>query len=495
MLGWALLSLMPVSSWTAGATKRGWKFSLYRVLRLRVVPCFSLTCHSLTPMPPVKRSDPSSAILAGADPSTWTLGYCTNIHPGVEVDEICANLAAVSAEVTQRRASSNQSLPVGLWIPHAASVQLRRHGMQPLIDTIAKHNFLPFTINGFPYENFHQERVKHSVYQPTWWQDDRLTYTRDLAKILAELLPEDVNMGTISTLPLGWPKQLDETAEPTDGVPVYRDINEEEQHHAGTNFRRLAEDMRMLEDRTGKRIVIAIEPEPGCLLQRSQEVVDWFNRELPDPTHRRYIGVCHDICHAAVMMEDQREVLERYANAGIVLGKVQVSSAIVADWQDILATDREAALDQLRNLAEDRYLHQTGRVKSDGSFALAEDLPDLLDNLPADGTPNDDRKWLVHFHVPIFLERFGHLETTHNQIKQTVDAVRELTARKESPKSGGAKPLQFTGHWEVETYAWSVFPDSLRQGDLAISDDMTRPQAMARDIAHELDWFESILKK
>ena len=381
-------------------------------------------------MPPAKRTSISSAALANADRSAWTLGYCTNIHPGVEVDEICHNLKAVSAEVAERRASAKKSLPIGLWISYAASVQLRRHGMQPLIDAIKKHNFLPFSINGFPYENFHQDRVKHEVYQPAWWQDERLTYTRDLAKILGELLPEDITTGTISTLPLGWPRQIDTDsqvdtdAESTNGEITYREVNEEEQHHAGTNFRRLAEDMRMLEDRTGKRIVIAIEPEPGCLLQRSKEVVAWFNNQLPDPTHRRYIGVCHDICHSAVMMEDQREVLTRYADAGIVLGKVQVSSAIVADWQDILATDRDAALDQLRSLAEDRYLHQTGRVTGDGSFALAEDLPELLENVPP-----DDRKWIVHFHVPIFLERFGHLETTHNQIKQTVDAVIDLTSR------------------------------------------------------------------
>jgi sugar phosphate isomerase/epimerase len=419
-------------------------------------------------------------------PQVSTLGYCTNIHPGITVEEICENLQTVSAEVAQRRQGKARKLPVGLWIPSTAAVQLRRHGMQPLIDAIAKHNLLPYTINGFPYDNFHQERVKHEVYQPTWWQDDRMTYTRDLAKILGELLPEHVTTGTISTLPLGWPKQIDHDEDPVDGKPVWRDVNEEELHHVGTNFRRLAEDMRMLEDRTGKRIVIAIEPEPGCLLERSEQVVKWFDKQLPDPTHRRYIGVCHDVCHAAVMMEDQRDVLTAYADAGIVLGKVQVSSAIVADWKDILATDREAALDQLRRLAEDRYLHQTGRVKADGSFALAEDLPELIKQLPA-----DDQKWIIHFHVPIFLERFGHLETTHNQVKTTVDAIKELTERENSKKT---KALEFIGHWEVETYAWSVFPDSLRQGDLAIGDELTRQQAMARDIAHELDWFESCLR-
>lgn len=429
-----------------------------------------------------------------SESSPWTLGYCTNIHPGVEVDEICKNLQTISAEVARRRGGKPRRLPIGLWIASTAAVQLRRHGMQPLIDTLAKHQLLPYTVNGFPYDNFHQDRVKHDVYQPAWWTDERLIYTRDLAKILGELLPENVTTGTISTLPLGWPKQIDVEATEDNangtGQTLWRAVNEEELHHIGTNFRRLAEDMRMLEDRTGKRIVIAIEPEPGCLLERSQQVVNWFNEQLPDPTHRRYIGVCHDICHGAVMMEDQREVLTRYADAGIVLGKVQVSSAIVADWKDIPSTDREAALDQLRRLAEDRYLHQTGRLTGNGDFLLAEDLPDLLGSPPA-----DDQRWVVHFHVPIFLERFGHLETTHNQIKPTLEAIIDLTTRGNDTKAKGLKNLEFTGHWEVETYAWSVFPDSLRQGDLAIENEMTRGQAMARDIAHELDWFESCLTR
>lgn len=428
-------------------------------------------------------------------PLSPTLGYCTNIHAGINVEDICKNLQTISAEVARRRSSETNPpskknpLPVGLWIPSAASIQLRRHGMKPLIDTIAKHHLLPYTINGFPYDNFHQERVKRDVYLPAWWRDERITYTRDLAKILSELLPEHATTGTISTLPLGWPRQIDEdisTNDPNIDPSDWREVSEEELHHVGTNFRRLAEDMRMLEDRTGKRIIIAIEPEPGCLLQSSQQVVDWFQKELPDPIQRRYIGVCHDICHAAVMMEDQRVVLTRYADAGIVLGKVQVSSAIVVDWNSIAMADRDSAMDQLRRLAEDRYLHQTGRLTSDGHFRLAEDLPQLMDQ-----TPVDDQKWVIHFHVPIFLERFEHLTTTHDQIKPAVDAIRELTSRDEPKKTKDPKRLEFTGHWEVETYAWSVFPDSMRTGELAIGDGMSRDQAMARDIAHELDWFQN----
>ncbi|TWU19891.1 metabolite traffic protein EboE [Allorhodopirellula heiligendammensis] len=413
-----------------------------------------------------------------SDPrSHWTLGYCTNIHAGTEVPQICDTLKNISAEVGRIRQADGR-LGVGLWLPRAACTTLRRHGMPPLVKAIAQNKLLAYTINGFPFEDFHKERVKHDVYQPTWWTDERVAYTRDLAKVLAELLPEKTTTGTISTLPIGWPKQVDEH-ESNDRELRLRDASEEEVHHAGTNFRRLAEDLRMLENRTGKRIIVAIEPEPGCLLERADQLVEWFETQLPDPTHRRYIGVCHDVCHSAVMMEDQRKTLQRYADAGIVLGKIQISSAVVADWQSIDAADHEATLQQLRSFAEDRYLHQTGRLLADGSFELAEDLPELLDQMTH--TPVTDQRWVIHFHVPIFMQKFGHLRTTQDQIAETLDAVEQLSASPVKGSSRNKRPLEFTGHLEVETYAWSVLPEDMRSGDLAV------------DIAHELDWLNELL--
>lgn len=433
---------------------------------------------------------PTNSSMPSASRSDWTLGYCTNIHPGIEVDAICKNLNTVSAEVARRREQASGPLGVGLWIPHAASVELRRHGMPPLEEAVGHKSLLAYTVNGFPYDDFHGDRVKHAVYQPAWWHDERVGYTRDLAKILGDLLPEGMTTGTISTLPLGWPRQIDEH-ESTETNPVWRDVTEDELHHAGTNFRRLAEDLRMLENRTGKRIIVAIEPEPGCLLERSEQVVEWFQKQLPDPTHRRYIGVCHDVCHSAVMMEDQRETLKRYADAGIVLGKVQISSAIVADWKSAEPSDHPAVLEQLRSFAEDRYLHQTGRRTANGRFEMAEDLPELLDATAS--TPIKDERWVVHFHVPVFLEKFGLLKTTRNEIAEALDAVEQLSAPLAKGSRSTRSVLEFSGHLEVETYAWSVLPDSQRTGPLAIDDSMSREEAMARDIAYEIDYVAGLL--
>ncbi|MEP6171045.1 MAG: metabolite traffic protein EboE, partial [Rhodopirellula bahusiensis] len=327
-------------------------------------------------------------------PIRWTVGYCTNIHAGADVEGVTNNLQSISAEVRRRILDSQYSdesgspkvqtgknfativstappLGLGLWLSSEATADLRRNGLDPLTSAMKQARLLAYTFNGFPHDNFHQDVVKHAVYTPTWWEDARIGYTRDLAKILAEILPADTNLGTISTLPIGWPQHTDE-----DGNRIK--VTEDQLHHAGTNLRRMAEDLRRLEDRTGKRIVLAIEPEPGCILDTAAKVIDWFEKQLPDATHRRYIGVCHDVCHSAVMGESQHEVLAAYAKAGIVVGKVQISSAIMVDWSRIADTDREATLVQLRSFAEDRYLHQTGRVTGSGKFVLEEDLPAVL---------------------------------------------------------------------------------------------------------------------
>ncbi len=78
---------------------------------------------------------------------------------------------------------------MGLWLPAQAASQLAT-GAEDFRKFLSDRRLRPFTINGFPYDNFHQPVVKHRVYKPTWWQQERLDYTKQLADVLAVLLPE-----------------------------------------------------------------------------------------------------------------------------------------------------------------------------------------------------------------------------------------------------------------------------------------------------------------
>ncbi|QEG00897.1 hypothetical protein Mal15_49730 [Stieleria maiorica] len=390
------------------------------------------------------------------DARSRQIGYCTNVHAGVDLNSIRGNLLEYAVAVGKQLSQTHDwnSLGVGLWIPDQASRELVGGQLDAFAEFLSEHRLNAFTINGFPFANFHGDHVKQRVYLPTWGQPERLEYTQRLATILTKLLPDDQAVGSISTLPIGWP------GNPFSSEPPGRD----DVAAAGAHLRKLSGFLDQLFESTGKRIVVAIEPEPGCMIDTVDDLVGFFDAELPEAIHRRYITVCHDICHSAVMNEPQRSVVTAYRDAGITIGKVQVSSAIVADWESIPADDVPATLEQLGQFAEDRYLHQTGQVARGGGFQLAEDLPPLLGQTsPAD--LEAIRRWVIHFHVPIFLQRFGHLTTSR-------DAVVECLKALDDDEIGAA----FTGHLEVETYAWTVLPAAMRS------------RGLAEDIASELQW-------
>jgi hypothetical protein len=175
--------------------------------------------------------------------------------------------------------------------------------------------------------------------------------------------------------------------------------------------------------------------------------------------------MCHDICHAAVMAEDQAHELRANQEHGIRVGKVQISSAISVEWDSLDAEGRSQAIHQLSQFAEDRYLHQTMVIDPDGTKQLHEDLPAVLKD------PTLQRgQWRIHFHVPIYLKGWGHLQTTQQEILKWI----ELTKSTSDPFEDTLQWLY--PHCEVETYAWGVLPEALKAPSLH------------QGIASELKW-------
>lgn len=374
----------------------------------------------------------------------YQLAYCTNVHAGADLARTRANLHHY-ARAVKERFSPQAPMGIGLWLAAPAVRQLlATRRLAELAGWLADCGLVPFTLNGFPQGDFHEPIVKHRVYRPTWWERDRVEYTLDLIAALDALLPARLE-GSISTLPIAWGHP-----------PPSRAQLQLAARHLDEVISRLAR----LEAETGRLIYICLEPEPGCVLQRSSDVV-WLFEEVLWPVSQRpdavrYVRVCHDICHAAVMFEDQREVLARYAAHGIRVGKVQVSSAVRVDFDALERGARQQAKQALASFAEDRYLHQTCvRSATGGEIQFFEDLPQALEAVQPSG------QWRVHFHVPIYLDRFGHLQGTQDDIRSCLQAA------------GQHADLQ---HFEVETYAWSVVPQALQQADLAAG------------IAREMQW-------
>jgi hypothetical protein len=378
-----------------------------------------------------------------------TLGYCTNVHAGASLTQMQANLERFALPV-KAIVSPDAPMGVGLWLSAAAAQQLAQPDqVKALADWLGARGLQPFTFNGFPFGDFHEPVVKHRVYAPDWSDPRRLRYTRDLARILAGLLPEGAE-GSISTLPVGWRAAL--ARQP--GALVA----------AAANLRDLVHHLARLELDTGRLIHVDLEPEPGCYLDTGAGVVSFFREHLlgtaDDLSTLAYLRVCHDVCHAAVMFESQEEVLALYRAAGIRVGKVQLSSALAADLDGADPAQRRETRAQLGAFVEDRYLHQTVCRGPDGHCVFHEDLDSALAaadaRAPAPGT-----QCRVHFHVPIFLDRIDALGTTSGDIGRCLRAI---------------KADDQVHHFEVETYAWTVLPPSWQQADLA------------EGIARELQW-------
>jgi len=372
--------------------------------------------------------------------------YCTNVVAGRTIRETCEHVERVFVPVRDRVCPTGM-LPLGLWLSARSAEQLAESigGGAELRDRLAAVGLSIVTLNGFPYQDFHGSEVKLRVYEPHWASTRRALHTQRLADLLPDLLMPGTRTASISTLPLGW-----RTLFSQEGCGASIGI-------ASALLEQTVRHLARIEDQTGMRITVDLEPEPGCMLDRAADVVSFFEHALqprrgePDP--RRYIGVCHDVCHAAVMFEDQRAVLRAYRTAGISVNKIQVSSAVVANGN-------AESLVALTAFSEPRYLHQTCVRSSDGGVKFFEDLPLAL----SAGTHGLTGEWRTHFHVPIFAAQLGCLGTTQGAIIECLSEI-ESWPSKERPTL------------EIETYAWDVLPGVARD-----------PSSLIDGIVQEINW-------
>jgi len=309
------------------------------------------------------------------------------------------------------------NISTGLWISNQASLEV---DVIQLIDVLSQHNVSVFTLNGFPYGDFHSNIVQHDVYEPNWANPHRLEYTMRLARLLAQLI--DSEEAGISTLPLGWNGSFFQNKD------------------AARQLQRCVKQLSELEQETGKCIHIDLETEPGCRLQFSEELATFINTHFADDeTARRYLRVCYDTCHGAVMHESATDSISNYKEAGMRIGKVQLSSAVEVDFDTNSSAD---CLNDLTSIAEPRYLHQT-TVFHNHCLTFYENLAEVP-------FKNPSGLWRVHFHVPIHLQNIGHLQTTQHCLLEDIAALRN----------------EGVTNWEVETYTWSVVPQEIREGVL-----------------------------
>ncbi|WP_447007715.1 metabolite traffic protein EboE [Saccharothrix isguenensis] len=356
------------------------------------------------------------------------IAYCTNVHPAEDLAGVVDQLDRYAVPV--REELGVDTLGLGLWLaePVARGLAEDVAARRGLASELRARGLTVSTLNAFPYGGFHQDVVKHSVYLPTWTDPRRLSYTMACATVLADLLPDSASYGSISTLPLAW-------REPWTRADDVR---------AQAAFDVLARCLRAEAGRHGRPIKLAVEPEPGCVLDTVADAVGW----LADRVDHDHIGICLDTCHLAVSFADPVAAVESIREAGLSVVKVQASAAL-----EVASPGTEEGRRAISAFVEPRYLHQVRENTPTGVLA-ADDLPEALTDLPA-ADP-----WRVHFHVPLHASPAAPLTSTTDVLLAAADAVRATS---------DAMP-----HVEVETYTWTVLPGPSKD--------------LAAGIAAELRW-------
>jgi len=386
------------------------------------------------------------------------LTYCTNIHAGENWHDHFAALRQ-NIPVIKKQISADRPFGIGLRLSHAASVEiLQGDAIQAFKDWLKQEDCYVFTMNGFPYGGFHHTTVKDHVHAPDWTTAERVDYTRRLFKILAELLPPNME-GSISTSPLSY--------------KYWHDAGSHTLLFEQTTKSILAvvADLVAIRNATGIVMHLDIEPEPDGLLENGPEFFAWYEQYLlpmgskasiPEQSLRDHLQLCYDVCHFAVGYESHAQVVDLLRSKQIKTGKIQISAALKAALPADMKK-REAVVQAFQQFNESTYLHQVVARQADGSLLRYPDLPEAL----KDATRATTQEWRSHFHVPLFVNDYGLLQSTQEDIREV------LAIQRQQP---------FTNYLEVETYTWEVLPEALKL-------------PLSQSIIREMEWVISELGK
>lgn len=395
------------------------------------------------------------------------LTYCTNIHPGKNWDDDFEALKLNFPRI-RKAVAGDQPMGIGLRLSHTSSLQLAEaEALNTFKAWMRDNEAYVYTMNGFPYGEFHRTVVKADVHAPDWITDERRDYTIRLFHILRQLLPEGMD-GGVSTNPLSYRHWF------KDGPQLEAAIN------AGTlNVVEVIKELVRIQQQTGQVLHLDIEPEPDGIMETGREFIDWFKNDLlrigvpalatefsldtdeAEALIKKHLRLCYDVCHFAIGYEPHETVLLELEQEQIQVGKIQISAALKARL-DRPAEERARLKTAFDLFNEPVYLHQVVARRPDGSLIRYTDLPEAL----AAFDQTDATEWRAHYHVPISMKEIGLLGTTQEDILKVLQLQRE-------------KP--FTRHLEVETYTWEVMPDQIRL-------------PIAESISQELNWVTGILK-
>jgi hypothetical protein len=396
------------------------------------------------------------------------LSYCSNIHPGETWEDTFQSLKEYIPKVKSNLGKKGP-FGIGLRLSNQASETLiSAEKLREFKDWLRVEDCYVFTMNGFPYGDFHHTVVKDHVHQPDWSTVARKEYTLRLFRILEALTPIGQE-GSISTSPISYRHWFVANLERDKVLQI-----------ACQHLAEITAELHHLEQKTQKTLHLDIEPEPDGILENTEEVL-WFFRDWLIPQGgawlveklgissaaaeqllKHHIRICYDVCHFAIVYEKAEDTFRKLQEEGINIGKIQISAALKVDVPSDL-NERQNLQLKLNPLAESTYLHQVIGRDASGNLQSYPDLPEAIAIL--EETAMEEMR--IHFHVPVFLAHYGNLSSTQSEIIHVLEEIKK-------------NPV--CSHLEVETYTWDVLDKALRQ-------------ELSSSITREMEWVINTFEK
>lgn len=309
--------------------------------------------------------------------------------------------------------------------------------------------------------------AKQQVHHPDWRTEDRLSFMFAATNLMAEVAESDGPELGITTNAFSYRSWLD-----VDFPGNWAALT--------LNLVRVVQHLATIRERSGITMHIDLEAEPGSVLRDTDDIVRFWNTwllhrgaamlsdrmQVTDGTAAeamlRHVRLALDTAHAAVVWDDAATSLDRFAEIGATIGRLQVSSALEVTIPDDSASRADMA-GHLRAIGSETLLQQVVANRDGDIVARYEDLPDAIAAI-------DDaagETWRVHTHAPVLADRYGMWRSTRTSAAAW---LREIAAR-------GID----VGMIELRSANWDVIP----------ADDRAPVEAM---VAREAEWVRAVVE-
>jgi hypothetical protein len=223
----------------------------------------------------------------------------TIVQPVRDLGGVIEQLDAYASEVRGRLGAD--TLAVSLWLPPALAATLA-------VESRARAR-LRAELHARGLEVVALTGVRYGDGEPDWSDAGRLEYTLDLARVLVDLLPDDMVRGAVSTVGFGR----------RDGWDAGKDRS------CTRILGQLAAGLAEVAWQTGRAVRVGFQPEPGYVLDTAANTIAALAT-----VDRERLGVCLDLASLACAWEHPADALDTLADNGVPVIQVQVTAALEA---------------------------------------------------------------------------------------------------------------------------------------------------------------------